>query len=411
MRGAGRVPGDAGGRAVPVGFTVVWASLAAVNAFYSIQIVALGGSTGPGRDRLGGRGEPSRCRSCTRSRGSAARFGTERLVVIGSLAFALRALLASLVVDPVALVLVAPLEGIGFACVFVGGVTVRRRRGRRRGCRAPRRACSPPPRAGHDHRLGRRRRDRRRTRDPGPVPGRARSVSLVGTAIVAVALARPDGTRARIPRRPDRRRNRWRPRCTESDTTTDIEEDPPCATFDRSSRPSCRLVWRCPLRAPHGQGRGRDVDLRRAAPGRRPAGQRGPDRLDARRDGRRRPTLPFSAEGVFVRLTPASGPPLEVVARQDRAGHYIAIGHGAGWRPRRGGHRPAGHGVRGQRRVHARGRDLHDCESRFARRRASDRPGRRASDTVQPHLPAASQPRRRRWRRIRPFSSSRCWPV
>ena len=54
----------------------------------------------------------------------AGRFGTERLVVVGSLAFALRALLAALAVDPVALVLIAPLEGIGFASVFVGGVTV-----------------------------------------------------------------------------------------------------------------------------------------------------------------------------------------------------------------------------------------------------------------------------------------------
>src|SRR5829696_7750692 len=50
--------------------------------------------------------------------------GTERLVVIGSLAFATRALLASVIADPTALVLVAPLEGVGFACVFVGGVTV-----------------------------------------------------------------------------------------------------------------------------------------------------------------------------------------------------------------------------------------------------------------------------------------------
>ena len=35
-------------------------------------------------------------------------------------------------------------------------------------------------------------------------------------------------------------------------------------------------------------------------------------------------TLPFNAEGVYVRLTPASGVPIEVVARQDRVGHYIA---------------------------------------------------------------------------------------
>jgi hypothetical protein len=35
-------------------------------------------------------------------------------------------------------------------------------------------------------------------------------------------------------------------------------------------------------------------------------------------------TEPFSAEGVYVRLTPASGSPVEVIARQDRTGHYIA---------------------------------------------------------------------------------------
>jgi len=35
-------------------------------------------------------------------------------------------------------------------------------------------------------------------------------------------------------------------------------------------------------------------------------------------------TEPFSAEGVYVRSTPASGAPVEVVARQDRTGHYIA---------------------------------------------------------------------------------------
>jgi hypothetical protein len=35
-------------------------------------------------------------------------------------------------------------------------------------------------------------------------------------------------------------------------------------------------------------------------------------------------TWPFNAEGVFVRLTPASGKPVEVMARQDRPGHYVA---------------------------------------------------------------------------------------
>jgi MFS family permease len=52
------------------------------------------------------------------------RVGTERVVVFGTVAFALRALLGSMIAAPAALVLIAPLEGIGFACVFVGGVTV-----------------------------------------------------------------------------------------------------------------------------------------------------------------------------------------------------------------------------------------------------------------------------------------------
>lgn len=35
-------------------------------------------------------------------------------------------------------------------------------------------------------------------------------------------------------------------------------------------------------------------------------------------------TVPFNAEGIYVRLTPASGAPIDVVARQDRVGHYVA---------------------------------------------------------------------------------------
>lgn len=106
-----------------LGFVVVWSALAAVNAFYSIQIVALGGI-------------PSMV-GLTWAVGAVievpvmyvfprfgARFGTERLVVFGALLFALRALLAAFGGDPLTLVLIAPLEGLGFALVFVGGVTV-----------------------------------------------------------------------------------------------------------------------------------------------------------------------------------------------------------------------------------------------------------------------------------------------
>ena len=123
MSGASRFLGSPGVALFLAGFTVVWAALAAVTAFYSIQVVALGGS--PGLVGIawafGAVIEVPLMYAFPRV---AARFGTERLVVLGSVSFGLRALLASVIVDPVALVLIAPLEGLGFACVFVGGVTL-----------------------------------------------------------------------------------------------------------------------------------------------------------------------------------------------------------------------------------------------------------------------------------------------
>lgn len=123
LRGAGQVLRAPGILLFLVGFTIVWTALVAVSAFYSIQIVALGGNTG-----LVG---------ITWSFGAVievplmylfprlgARFGTERLMVFGAAMFMLRAVLAAVATDPVALVLIAPLEGLGFACAFVGGVTV-----------------------------------------------------------------------------------------------------------------------------------------------------------------------------------------------------------------------------------------------------------------------------------------------
>jgi PPP family 3-phenylpropionic acid transporter len=123
MRGAGQFLSTSGVALFLFGFTVVWASLAAVNAFYSIQVVALGGSAGLVGIAwaFGASIEVPFMYAFPRI---AARVGTERLVVFGSLAFALRALLGSIIADPLALVLIAPLEGLGFACVFVGGVTV-----------------------------------------------------------------------------------------------------------------------------------------------------------------------------------------------------------------------------------------------------------------------------------------------
>jgi PPP family 3-phenylpropionic acid transporter len=123
LRGAGQFLATPGVALFLFGFTVVWAALAAVTAFYSIQVVALGGSTGLVGIAwaVGAIIEVPLMYAFPRI---AARVGTERLVVFGSLAFALRALLASIIADPLGLVLIAPLEGIGFTCVFVGGVTI-----------------------------------------------------------------------------------------------------------------------------------------------------------------------------------------------------------------------------------------------------------------------------------------------
>ena len=123
LRGAGdflRAPGIA---LFLAGFTLCWAALAAVTAFYSIQVVALGGS--PGLVGIawafGAAIEVPYMYAFPRVAG---RFGTERIVVAGSIAFALRALLAALAWNPIMLVLIAPLEGLGFASTFVGGVTI-----------------------------------------------------------------------------------------------------------------------------------------------------------------------------------------------------------------------------------------------------------------------------------------------
>lgn len=122
-RGAGeifRIPG------VPLllaGFVVLWTALAGANAFYSIQVVALGGSASMVGVAwaIGAMVEVPIMYGFPRLAG---RFGAERLLVVGGLSFALRAGLASFATAPMMLVAIAPLEGIGFAGTFVGGVTV-----------------------------------------------------------------------------------------------------------------------------------------------------------------------------------------------------------------------------------------------------------------------------------------------
>jgi PPP family 3-phenylpropionic acid transporter len=123
FRGASDILSAQGMLLLFAGLTVVWTALTALNTFYSIQIVALGGSTSlvGVAWAVGAATEVPLMYVFPRL---GARFGTERLLVLGAVAFALRAFLAAAATGPFALVIIAPLEGIAFACFFVGALTV-----------------------------------------------------------------------------------------------------------------------------------------------------------------------------------------------------------------------------------------------------------------------------------------------
>lgn len=104
------------------GVFLIWTALSALNAFYSIQIVALGG----GATLVGVAWAVGATVEVPIMYGFArlgARFGTHRLLVLGATTFALRALLASLARDPAQLVAISVLEGFSFSLFFTGGVT------------------------------------------------------------------------------------------------------------------------------------------------------------------------------------------------------------------------------------------------------------------------------------------------
>lgn len=122
LRGARSVLGSPGLALFLGGVFLVWTSLTALNAFYSIQVVALGG----GNTLVGLAWAVGATVEVPIMFGYARlgrRFGNEPIMIVGAFSFALRALLASLAVDPAALVYISVLEGFSFACFFVGGVT------------------------------------------------------------------------------------------------------------------------------------------------------------------------------------------------------------------------------------------------------------------------------------------------
>jgi PPP family 3-phenylpropionic acid transporter len=101
---------------------IAWSSLSAVNAFFSIHLIALGapGTLVGSAWALGALTEIPIMWSFPLL---ARRFGAQRLLVLGTASMAVRALVVALVGDPVVLVLSMVLGGTGFALLLVGGIT------------------------------------------------------------------------------------------------------------------------------------------------------------------------------------------------------------------------------------------------------------------------------------------------
>jgi PPP family 3-phenylpropionic acid transporter len=105
-----------------VGSIVVWTAFATVQTFISLRVVQLGGDAtvvGATWSIAALTEIPLRFAFPNLAR----RFGAERLVIIGAIAFGLRAAAVAFVASPWAVVAVSPLGGIGFAFFYVGTVT------------------------------------------------------------------------------------------------------------------------------------------------------------------------------------------------------------------------------------------------------------------------------------------------
>ena len=227
----------------------------------------------------------------------------------------MRGLLAALAADPVALVLIAPLEGLGFASVFVGGVTVLAAhapaglQGTAQGLFA---AC-----AGLATIIG--------SFGGGAIAGAlgipglflvGAVVSLVGTGIMGRAPGCPARCRTGSPRRTGTDPGR---RGVDGATTpaTEKVDDPPTAR-----RVACLIRFLVLVGTTASLAKGGPMSPWRpcrliptASDDQRPlASNAGDD------GGRSR----FNAEGVFVRFIPAAGEPFEALGRQGPPGHYVA---------------------------------------------------------------------------------------
>jgi MFS transporter, PPP family, 3-phenylpropionic acid transporter len=102
-----------------LGVTLIWTAVGAVMAFVSIHIVDQGGDLGT-VGLVWGVGAAVEIPIMLAFPLLARRFGAERLLLLGAVAFALRAAGWALASGPILDVLVAPLGGMGFALFYVG---------------------------------------------------------------------------------------------------------------------------------------------------------------------------------------------------------------------------------------------------------------------------------------------------
>lgn len=105
-----------------VGSIVVWTAFATLQTFVALQVVQLGGdATVIGATFAGS--ALTEIPLMFAFPNLARRFGAERLVIVGAIAFGLRAAAVAFVTSPWGVVAVSPLAGIGFAFFYVGTVT------------------------------------------------------------------------------------------------------------------------------------------------------------------------------------------------------------------------------------------------------------------------------------------------
>jgi PPP family 3-phenylpropionic acid transporter len=105
-----------------IGSILLWIAVSAVTTFLSVHLIELGASS----TVVGLVWTPSALVEVPLMLAFpllVRRFGAERLLVLGGLAFALRAVGWALTRDPLLFVAIAPLGGIGFALFYVGTVT------------------------------------------------------------------------------------------------------------------------------------------------------------------------------------------------------------------------------------------------------------------------------------------------